>query len=185
MTNYEKLEHDIESIVDSLKGICTQIGVANASGEERIITTVFLYKFLNDKFMFNLSQFSHETGIDYKDILENKNNELDAFYDAYSGSVAFEYKDTIEYLIQYASQQGFYKMFDAALENISNNPRNIAFNLERKGTFYYGIDESMLRVGLILSFHATSTMPCSPLSSHKGRCSAIRGFRERNALCSH
>ncbi len=130
MTNYEKLEHDIESIVDSLKGICTQIGVANASGEERIITTVFLYKFLNDKFMFNLSQFSHETGIDYKDILENKNNELDAFYDAYSGSVAFEYKDTIEYLIQYASQQGFYKMFDAALENISNNPRNIAFNLE-------------------------------------------------------
>ena len=75
MTNYEKLEHDIESIVDSLKGICTQIGVANASGEERIITTVFLYKFLNDKFMFNLSQFSHETGIDYKDILENKNNE--------------------------------------------------------------------------------------------------------------
>lgn len=130
MTNYEKLEHDIESIVDSLKGICTQIGVANASGEERIITTVFLYKFLNDKFMFNLSQFSHETGIDYKDILENKNNELDAFYDAYSGSVAFEYKDTIEYLIQYASQQGFYKMFDAALENISSNPRNIAFNLE-------------------------------------------------------
>lgn len=130
MTNYEKLEHDIESIVDSLKGICTQIGVANASGEERIITTVFLYKFLNDKFMYNLSQFSNETGIDYKDILENKNNELDAFYDAYSGSVAFEYKDTIEYLIQFASQQGFYKMFDAALENISNNPRNVAFNLE-------------------------------------------------------
>ena len=130
MTNYEKLEHDIESIVDSLKGICTQIGVANASGEERIITTVFLYKFLNDKFMYNLGQFSNETGIDYKVILENKNNELDAFYDAYSGSVAFEYKDTIEYLIQYASQQGFYKMFDAALENISNNPRNMAFNLE-------------------------------------------------------
>lgn len=130
MTNYEKLEHDIESIVDSLKGICTQIGVANASGEERIITTVFLYKFLNDKFMYNLGQFSNETGIDYKVILENKNNELDAFYDAYSGSVAFEYKDTIEFLIQYASQQGFYKMFDAALENISNNPRNIAFNLE-------------------------------------------------------
>lgn len=130
MANYEKLEHDIESIINSLKGICTQIGVANTGGEERVITTVFLYKFLNDKFMYNLSQFSNETGIDYKVILENKNNELDAFYDAYSGSVAFDYKDTIEYLIQFASQQGFYKMFDTALENISNNPRNIAFNLE-------------------------------------------------------
>ena len=130
MANYEKLERDIESIISSLKGICTQIGVANTGGEERVITTVFLYKFLNDKFMYNLKQFSEETKIDYKDILENKNNELDAFYDAYTGSVAFEYKDTIEYLIDFASKEGFYKMFDAALENISNNPRNVSFNLE-------------------------------------------------------
>ncbi len=130
MTNYEKLEHDIESIIDSLKGICNQQGLSNASGEERVITTVFLYKFLNDRFMYNLKQFSDETGISTKDIFANKNNELDAFYDAYSGSVAFDYTDTIEYLIQFASQQNFYKLFDKALENISNNPRNNAFNVE-------------------------------------------------------
>lgn len=130
MTNYEKLEHDIESIIDSLKGICNQQGLSNASGEERVITTVFLYKFLNDRFMYNLKQFSEDTKISITDIFNNKNNELDAFYDAYSGSVAFDYKDTIEYLIQYASQQRFYKMFDKALENISNNPRNSAFNVE-------------------------------------------------------
>ena len=57
MTNYEKLEHDIESIIDSLKGICNQQGLSNASGEERVITTVFLYKFLNDRFMYNLKLF--------------------------------------------------------------------------------------------------------------------------------
>lgn len=130
MTNYEKLEHDIESIIDSLKGICNQQGLSNAAGEERVITTVFLYKFLNDRFMYNLKQFSNETGISTSDIFNNKNNALDAFYDAYSGSVAFEYADTIEYLIQFASQQGFYKLFDKALENISNNPRNTAFNVE-------------------------------------------------------
>lgn len=130
MTSYEKLEHDIESIIDSLKGICNQQGLSNASGEERVITTVFLYKFLNDRFMYNLKQFSDDTKISITDIFKNKNNELDAFYDAYSGSVAFDYEDTIEYLIQYASQQGFYKMFDKALENISNNPRNSAFNVE-------------------------------------------------------
>jgi len=130
MGNYEKLEHDIESIIDSLKGICSQNGLGNAGGEERVITTVFLYKFLNDKFMYNLHLFEEETKIPVKDIFANKHNELDAFYDAHSGNVAFEYKDTIEYLIQYASQTGFYKLFDAALENISNNPRNNAFNIE-------------------------------------------------------
>ena len=80
MTNYEKLEHDIESIIDSLKGICNQQGLSNASGEERIITTVFLYKFLNDRFMYNIKQFSNDTKISIKDIFDNKNNSLDAFF---------------------------------------------------------------------------------------------------------
>ena len=130
MAKYEKLEHDIESIIDSLKGVCSQHGLGNAGGEERVITTVFLYKFLNDRFMYNLKVFSDETKIPAKKILKNENAELDAFYDRYSGSVAFDWTDTIEYLIQFASQKDFYKMFDKALINISNNPRNAAFNIE-------------------------------------------------------
>lgn len=130
MATYEKLEHDIESIIDSLKGICSQNGLGNSADEETIITTIFLYKFLNDKFMYYLHDFEKETGINYLDILDNKNNSLEAFYDAYSGNVAFEYKDTIEYLIKFASTQKFYDLFDKALVNISENPRNKDFNIE-------------------------------------------------------
>lgn len=130
MADYEKLEHDIESIIDSLKGICSQNGLGNAGGEERVITTVFLYKFLNDKFTYNLHKFADENKLDYKDIFANKNDELDAFYDSFSGNVAFNYEDTIESLMQYASGQNFYKAFDAALNRISSNPRNEAFNIE-------------------------------------------------------
>lgn len=129
MDNYSKLEQDIEKIIKSLKGICSQQGLGNASGEEKVITTVFLYKFLNDKFMYNITSFSNEIGMDIKDIFENKKNSLDAFYDAYSDSVAFEYEDTIEYLIQFASHENFYKKFDQALESISINHRNKNFNL--------------------------------------------------------
>lgn len=130
MTDYTKMESDIERIIDDLKGVCNQHGLGNQGDEEQIITTTFLYKFLNDKFMYNLRKFSEETGIEIKAIFENKNDELDAFYDAYSGNVAFDYEDTIESLMAYASYDDFYKRFDHVLEHISHNPRNAAFNIE-------------------------------------------------------
>lgn len=130
MATYEKLEHDIESIIDSLKGICSQNGLGNSADEETVITTVFLYKFLNDKFMYYMHEFADKNGFDYKEIFKNQNCELDAFYDAYSGNVAFDYEDTIESLIHHASEANFYKLFDKALINISDNPRNKDFNIE-------------------------------------------------------
>lgn len=139
MAKYEELETQIERIIDDLKGVCNQHGLGNQGDEERIITTVFLYKFLNDKFMYNLKEFAKNTfGVESneeikkecKTILNNKNMELDAFYDAYSGNVAFNWEDTIEYLIQFASHNDFYKMFDKALRDISSNTKNEAFNIE-------------------------------------------------------
>ncbi len=137
MPEYAELERKIEEIIDELKGICNQQGLGNAGAEERVITTVFLYKFLNDKFMYYLSKFAKDyygkeevTQDDLRKILANENNELDVFYDAYSGNVAFGWEDTIEGLMPYASQQGFHKKFDDALERISNNERNVQFNIE-------------------------------------------------------
>ncbi|HMM00015.1 MAG TPA: class I SAM-dependent DNA methyltransferase [Bacilli bacterium] len=130
MADYAQLEGKIESIIDDLKGICNQSGLGNAGGEERVITTAFLYKFLNDKFMHCLRKFSKDIGLPIKDIFANKNDELDAFYDSYSGYVAFNNEDTIEYLINLSSNDKFYELFDNALERISNNPRNSNFNIE-------------------------------------------------------
>ena len=40
-----------KQMIDNLKAICTNYGLGNASSEYKIITEVFLYKFLNDKFI--------------------------------------------------------------------------------------------------------------------------------------
>lgn len=130
MADYAKLEGNIEQIIDSLKGICSQQGLGNSGDEEKVITTAFLYKFLNDKFMYHLMKFSEECDIDYKTILKNENDELDAFYDRYSGNIALNYEDTIEYLMTKAGLNDFYKYFDGALKRISENPRNENFNIE-------------------------------------------------------
>lgn len=124
------LENKIKQIIDELKGICQTNGLANQASEEVVITSVFLYKFLNDKFMANLKVFADEIGISYEEVLKNENAEMDAFYDTYSQNVAFTYDETIEYLINKVSYNEFYKLFDDALEKISNHTKNEVFSVE-------------------------------------------------------
>ncbi len=124
------LENKIKQIIDELKGLCQTNGLANQASEEVVITSVFLYKFLNDKFMANLKAFADEIGMQYEEVLKNENAEMDAFYDTYPQDVAFSYDETIEYLINKVSYNEFYKLFDDALEKISNDTKNEAFSVE-------------------------------------------------------
>lgn len=48
----QEFEQRTRQLIDSLKGICAAYGLGNDGNEFKIITQVFLYKFLNDKFAF-------------------------------------------------------------------------------------------------------------------------------------
>lgn len=130
MPDIFELENKIKQIIDELKGLCATNGLANQASEEVVITSVFLYKFLNDKFMANLKTFAKELNMDYKDVLQNEYDEMDAFYDSFPQDVAFTYDETIEYLINKVSYNEFYKLFDDALEKISNDTHNDAFSID-------------------------------------------------------
>ncbi|MBE6494445.1 MAG: SAM-dependent DNA methyltransferase [Methanosphaera stadtmanae] len=131
MTEIHVLEEKIKEIIDQLKGLCNQNGLGNQAVEEEIITSVFLYKFLNDKFMYNINEFEKEIdNLSKEDILDNKDGIMDVFYSKYASDVAFEYPQTIEYLVNQTSKDNFYEIFDDALENISNNPLNEDFGIE-------------------------------------------------------
>lgn len=130
MRNFTELEINIKSIIDDLKGLCSTNGLSNTAGEEIVVTSVFLYKFLNDKFIYNLHKFAKELGISYEELIKNKEDYMDAFYDSYPQDVAFAYEDTIDYLVQSVSNNDFYKMFDDTLIRISGYHKNDAFNID-------------------------------------------------------
>lgn len=48
----QDFEKRTRQLIDSLKAICAQYGLGNDGNEFKIITQVFLYKFLNDKFAY-------------------------------------------------------------------------------------------------------------------------------------
>ena len=127
--NYADKERKIKEIIDDLKGLCSQNGLSNTANEEVVITNVFLYKFLNDKFMANLKGFADEIGMKVDEVLGNE-DALNAFYDSNEVDVAFGQKDTIEYLINLTTQPNFGDKVDQALDRISANPRNEKFCLE-------------------------------------------------------
>ena len=143
MTNIHEMENKIKEIIDSLKGLCSQNGLSNTANEEVVVTSVFLYKFLNDKFMFNLAKFADEIGMTVEEVLKNENDELDAFYDSNSTDVSFGYEDTIQYLINHVEQEDFYKQFDDALERISNSSLNEKFSVETAGGEHRVLFESL------------------------------------------
>ena len=128
--DYYALETKIDQMIDDLQGLCSQNGLSNTAGEEDVVTGVFLYKFLNDKYMFNLRAFAEELGESVEEVLKNENDELDAFYDAHPTDVVFHSKDTIEYLINKTGRPDFSTLFDDALERISSYEENDKFKVE-------------------------------------------------------
>ena len=133
MPNFVELEKNIKSIIDDLQGLCSTNGLSNTAYEEVVVTTVFLYKFLNDKFVANLKKFCAENDLEYNSVIKNEDDMLDAFYDSYPQDVAFKYEDTIEYLVQHNKEDNFYKQFDDTLVRISSYKENEAFSVETAG----------------------------------------------------
>lgn len=49
-----------KELIDNLKGVCASYGLGNDGNEFKIITQVFLYKFMNDKFGFEVKELDQK-----------------------------------------------------------------------------------------------------------------------------
>lgn len=112
-----------KQLIDNLKGVCTSYGLGNDGNEFKIITQVFLYKFMNDKFGYEVKQ------IDKK--LQNSANweqEIQGYsekdYDALlirmnPDSAKLKKEHFLSYLHNKQNSEEFAKLFDDTLRDIS------------------------------------------------------------------
>jgi type I restriction enzyme M protein len=56
-----EFEKKTKTLIDDLKSVCANYGLGNDGNEFKIITQVFLYKFLNDKFAYEVKQIDAKT----------------------------------------------------------------------------------------------------------------------------
>ena len=129
--DYYSLEMKIEKMIDELQGLCSQKGLSNTAAEEVVVTSVFLYKFLSDKFMYNIKHFAEdELDMTVEEVLKNENDELDGFYQSHPTDVVLKWDDTIEALVNKAGNVNFSELFDDTLERISSYEENDKFKVE-------------------------------------------------------
>jgi type I restriction enzyme M protein len=56
----QDFQRKTKELIDGLKGVCASYGLGNDGNEFKIITQVFLYKFLNDKFAFEIKRLDEK-----------------------------------------------------------------------------------------------------------------------------
>ena len=118
-------------LIDNLKAVCTNYGLGNTGNEYKIITETFLYKFLNDKFLYeiktNLSCFKSATTREIEDSLAKMSDEELNSQTRYVSPNTAILKPTqfISYLFNRHAQPDFHKLFDDTLNDISEANKDI------------------------------------------------------------
>ncbi|MGB7649808.1 MAG: class I SAM-dependent DNA methyltransferase [Gallionella sp.] len=112
-------------LIDSLKGICAAYGLGNDGNEFKIITQVFLYKFLNDKFAFEAKKIRPDLAENWEQaIAQLSADELEMLQMQMGADTArLKPEHFIAHLFGRQNAPDFAKLFDNTLRDIaiSNN----------------------------------------------------------------
>lgn len=119
-----------KQLIDSLKGICASYGLGNDGNEFKIITQVFLYKFLNDKFAFELKKINKDVanaGVKWEEAyISLSDDDKDMLRFELGAKTAFlNSEHLISTLFNRQNESDFAKLFDDTLRDIAKQNNDI------------------------------------------------------------
>ena len=136
MTNTLEFERKTRALIDELKSVCANYGLGNDGNEFKIITQIFLYKFLNDKFAHEVKRIdSHlATADNWEEALRSYSpDEYDMLMIQLSESTArLKPEHFISYLFDQQTQPRFAELFDSTLLDIARENSDI-FSVKTEG----------------------------------------------------
>ncbi len=110
----QQYSDSIKAMIDALKALSTDLGLSNTGDEYKIISELFTYKFLNDKLLF---EFEHR---------KDKEETFEEFvYYADSKTAKMNEEHLVHNLYHKQNQEDFHKIFDIALEEVSELNKDI------------------------------------------------------------
>ena len=130
MNTTVEFENNTKRLIDDLKSVCANYGLGNDGNEFKIITQVFLYKFMNDKFVYELKQL--DSKLESADDIESSIASLDSNeyellvnvqLDENTAVIRPEY--FISSLFQRQNEADFDQIFDNALLGIAKDNSDI------------------------------------------------------------
>lgn len=136
MNSTLEFERNTKALIDDLKSVCANYGLGNDGNEFKIITQVFLYKFLNDKFAFEVKQLDGKLAKAERwetEIKKYKQADYDLLLMQLSESTArLKPEQFISYLFENQNQSKFAELFDSTLMDIAKENSDI-FSVKTDG----------------------------------------------------
>lgn len=111
---YEEYLDKVKQMIDELKAMTADLGLANTGDEYKIISELFTYKFLNDKLLYSFEK------------REDKEETFDDFIDfADTNTARIKEEYLLLNLFQKQNDKKFHKIFDQALDKISELNKDV------------------------------------------------------------
>ena len=115
--NTQNISEATIALIDSLKSTTSHFGLANSGGEYKIITEMFLYKYFNDKFGYELSK-ADKWDAEYDKFTEEEVEDLFSYLPASVPLLKPEH--TLAHLYNTSGAGDFSTRLDATLIDIAN-----------------------------------------------------------------
>lgn len=129
MTTTATFERQTKALIDDLKSVCANYGLGNDGNEFKIITQVFLYKFLNDKFVHEIKRLEPKLAKAENWEVELKkysSNDYEMLMMQLSESTAhLKPKQFISSLFERQNEANFAEIFDNTLLEIAKENSDI------------------------------------------------------------
>ncbi|MCG8770199.1 HsdM family class I SAM-dependent methyltransferase [Tenacibaculum finnmarkense] len=136
MEETKQFETQTKALIDDLKSVCANYGLGNDGNEFKIITQVFLYKFLNDKYVYELKQLDPKLASEenFDEALENyPADDLEMLMMQISAKTArFAPKNLLPNLAKQQNKPKFATIFDETLLEVAKANNDI-FSVKTKG----------------------------------------------------
>lgn len=110
-----------KKLIDDIKGICANAGLGGDANEYKIVTQSFLYKFLNDKFLFEVGKIDPSLK-SYDDLVKLSKNDYELLLIELGTKAAhLKPEHLLEHLFKHQNDdsKGFAEIFDDTLNDIA------------------------------------------------------------------
>ncbi len=136
MTSTVQFETQTKALIDDLKSVCANYGLGNDGNEFKVITQTFLYKFLNDKYVYELKQLEPALANteNFDEALKSySDDDLEMLSMQISENTAYiAPKNLLSRLFEQQNKDNFAEVFDTTLLEVAKANNDI-FSVKTKG----------------------------------------------------
>lgn len=129
-TNIQQIQQETMNLIDSLKATTSHAGLGGGGNEYTVLVEVFLYKFLNDKFIAEAKrvwQPLQQTDDIWAYLDSMSDDDYDQMCDLMHGTVELRKNHLIPFLAKHQNESNFAELFDATFEQIASNNRDVFY----------------------------------------------------------